>query len=126
MDKTHWCDDCNVYHPTSCSKGLMGSVTKDRGFTKLEVRFNSLLKRVTELESQNAALKEQAVKDNQAFDNLEKSYFAVRDKLHRAMKALKDFGEHYPECVCFGDKARHAADCRNCDCGLLEEIEACE
>jgi hypothetical protein len=82
------------------------------------------LERVAALEAENAGLKAELAK-RMTLQQLHTLNGELRAKLERAEKALKDFGEHYPECVCFGDKTKHAADCKNCDCGLLDEIEAC-
>jgi hypothetical protein len=42
--------------------------------------------------------------------------------IHHMTLMLSDFGKHEPECVCADDKTLHAADCKDCECGLADAI----
>lgn len=42
--------------------------------------------------------------------------------IHHMTLELESFGKHEPECNCAGDDTPHAADCKDCECGLAEAI----
>lgn len=42
--------------------------------------------------------------------------------IHHMTLRLADFGKHDPECCCSLDQTPHAADCRDCECGLADAV----
>lgn len=42
--------------------------------------------------------------------------------IHHMTLELESFGKHEPECNCAQDTVPHAADCKDCECGLVEAI----
>lgn len=43
--------------------------------------------------------------------------------VHHMTLMLSDFGRHDPACCCAADQTPHAADCKDCECGLADAIE---
>ncbi len=46
----------------------------------------------------------------------------LRAVIHHITLELENFGRHEPECNCAGDETPHAADCKDCECGLADAI----